>query len=159
MYRTFLAVALGLVACTDEPPVFQADVPVPGGAWARAFSPAFTFHVADTLHEHDVYIDLRHTGDYPYSDLYLFVHLQRPDGKQLRDTVLCPMADPTGKWFGTGTGWLFADRYKAHVLYKFRNRFPVRGEYAVRIEQAMRVDPLAGIVDVGLAVERSAPPR
>lgn len=149
-----IAVGLLLAGCSDQV-VFQADVPVPEEAWDRSFTPEFSFEVSDTVRHHDLYIDVRHTGDYPFSDLFLFVDLYGPDDRHLRDTVECLLADPTGRWYGKGTGFIFADRFEAHVLYKLKNRFPASGRYTIKLEQAMRTEQLPGVIDVGVSVERS----
>lgn len=151
----WVALVTVLITGCTEAVVYQADVPVPEGAWDRSFVPEFTFDITDTLGQHDVYIDVRHTGDYPFSDLFLFVDLKGPGGRELRDTVECLLADPTGRWYGTGTGFLIADRYNAKVLYKLHNRFPAMGRYTLRLEQAMRTEKLPGVIDVGVSVERS----
>jgi gliding motility-associated lipoprotein GldH len=70
-------VALLLVGCAGNV-VYQDSVPVPDGAWDRALAPEFAFDITDTISEHNVYIDVRHTGDYPFSDLFLFVDLWGP---------------------------------------------------------------------------------
>lgn len=136
--------------------VFQEDAAIPGGQWSSAFKPEFSFEIADTAGKHDVFIDVRHTGDYAYSDLYLFVDLTGPGGRTMRDTVECILADPTGRWLGRGTGFVFANRTRhAKVLYRLGNRFPASGRYTIRLEQAMRDDPLPAVIDVGVSIERS----
>lgn len=152
-----MALAAVLLAGCSESPVFQADVPIPERMWDRAYKPTFSFNMDDTVNKHDVFIDVRHSGDYPFSDLFLFVDLKGPGGRTIRDTVECLLADPTGKWYGKGLGFIFADRYQAHVLYKLGDRFPASGEYIVTLEQAMRTEKLPGILDVGLSVNRSQP--
>ncbi len=143
-------------SCADQV-VYQADVPIPDGVWEREFKPEFEFEITDTLSHHDLFIDVRHTGDYPFSSLYLFIDLAGPDNRHMRDTVECLLADPTGQWYGKGTGFVFAHReYDTHVLYKLRNRFPVSGRYTIQLEQAMRTELLPGILDIGISVERSA---
>ncbi len=149
-----IMLAVLLAGCSDHV-VFQADVPVPDEAWDRSFTPEFGFEVSDTVQHHDLYIDVRHTGDYPFSDLFLFVDLYGPDDRHLRDTVECLLADPTGRWYGKGTGFIFADRFEAHVLYKLKNRFPAPGRYTIKLEQAMRTEKLPGVIDLGVSVERS----
>jgi len=149
-----IGIACLFSSCADNV-VFQADVPVQGAAWNREFKPEFAFEMTDTVSKHDLFIDIRHTGEYPFSDLFLFVDLHGPDGRHMRDTIECLLADPTGKWFGKGLGFIFADRYQAHVLYRSGNRFPASGRYTVRLEQAMRTEELAGVLDVGVSVERS----
>lgn len=147
--------ALALAGCADNV-VYQSSIPVPDGAWDRSLAPEFAFDIADTLSQHDLYIDVRHTGEYPFSGLFLFVDLSGPGGRHLRDTVECLLADPMGRWYGKRAGFLFADRHRAKVLYKLHNKFPASGRYTVRLEQAMRTDKLDGVVDVGISVERSA---
>lgn len=150
-----LACTLLLAACGSGV-VFQADTPIANGAWDSAFKPEFTFEITDTVSKHDVYIDVRHTGDYAYSDLYLFIDLAGPGGRTMRDTVECLLADPMGRWLGKGTGFIFASRtHDAKVLYRLGNRFPAAGRYTIRIEQGMRDDPLPGIIDVGVSIEQS----
>lgn len=146
--------ALLLTGCSDHV-VFQAGTAIPGSGWHRDLVPEFAFEMTDTIGKHDLYIDIRHTGDYPFSDLFLFVDLHGPGGRHLRDTVECLLADPSGRWYGKGLGFIFADRYKAHVLYKLGNRFPASGRYTIHLEQAMRTEELPGVIDVGISVERS----
>ena len=143
-----------LTGCTDAV-VYQSDVQVPEGSWDRTFIPKFEFEITDTVQEHDVYIDVRHTGQYAFSDLFLFVDLEGPGGRTMRDTVDCLLADPTGRWYGKGLGFIFADRFEAKVLYKLRNRFPASGRYSIKLEQAMRTEKLEGIQDIGVSIERT----
>ena len=126
-------------------------------AWNRANKPQFNFTIDDTLNKYDIFVDLRHNGDYPFSSLYLFVDLEGPGDRMARDTVECLLADPTGKWYGKGQGFIFADRYQAHVLYKLGDRFPAKGAYRITLEQAMRTEDLTGVLDVGISVMRSRP--
>ncbi len=148
------AFCLLVAGCSDHV-VYQADATIPNGTWDRSFVPEFTFEVDDTVRHHDLYIDVRHTGDYPFSDLFVFLDLYGPEERHMRDTVECILADPDGRWLGKGTGFVFADRFDAHVLYRLRNRFPAPGRYMIRLEQAMRTEQLPGVLDVGISVERS----
>jgi len=146
---------LVLAGCAENV-LFQEDAQVPDGRWERGWNPTFHFDVDDTLRPHNIFLDLRHTGDYPYSNIYTFITLKGPDGGQLVDTVECTLADPTGRWYGQGEGFIHSYR-KAHVLYKLRNRFPRKGRYSITLEQAMRVDSLPGVIDVGVSIERADP--
>jgi len=149
-----LLFALAIAGC-GRTEIYQSDVSLPKEGWERTLRPAFCFGITDTVTPHDVFIDVRHTGDYAYSDLYLFVDILTPDGRVLRDTVECLLADPMGRWYGRGTGFIFADRFKAHVLYKLNNRFPRMGRYCLRMEQAMRTDTLLHVLDLGISIAPS----
>lgn len=150
-------VLLLLCAGCGQDVLFQADTEIAAGGWDRAHKPAFTFDVQDTVNAYDLFIDVRHTGDYPYSGLYLFVDIEGPGLKVPTDTVECLLADATGRWYGKGLGFIFADRFQAHVLYKLNNRFPRSGSYTITLEQAMRDSVLPGVLDVGISVERAKP--
>lgn len=152
--HTAIFLLLALAACTGHV-FYQGSSTIPNGVWDRSFVPSFTFDVQDTVSEHDVYIDLRHTGEYPFSSLHLFVRLTTPNGRMVVDTVECPLADPTGRWYGKGLGFIFADRFQARVLYRMGNRFPRKGIYTVSLEQAMRTESLQGVLDAGISIERS----
>lgn len=149
----WIAACLFVAGCTGHV-VFQQDAEVPDGIWSRTWKPQFTFEVQDTLSLHDIYLDIRHTGDYPFSNMYIFATLQGPGGTYT-DTVECTLADPAGRWYGQGTGFIFSDRFQAHVLYKMGNRFPRSGRYVFTLEQAMRTDELKGVIDVGISVEQA----
>jgi gliding motility-associated lipoprotein GldH len=152
---TVIPCAVLLLAGCDGDIVHQSDMPVEGAAWDRAWKPAFAVDITDTISAHNVFIDIRHTGDYPYSDLYLFITATGPGLPTTRDTVECLLADPTGKWYGKGQGFIFADRVEAEVLYQVNRRFPRKGRYTFQLEQAMRDERLPGVIDVGLSVKRA----
>lgn len=133
--------------------MFQQDAEVPNGSWARTWRPQFAFDVADTVAAYDIYLDIRHNGEYRFSNIYVFASLQGPDGKAYTDTVECTLADPMGRWYGKGTGFIFSNRFQAHVLYRMGNRFPRPGRYVFTLEQAMRAEELQGVLDIGVSVE------
>ena len=149
---SFLLVLL-LSSCSDAL-VHSETRAVPGSVWDRSWKPEFAFDISDTVGQHDTYLDIRHTGSYPYSELYLFVTLKRPDGHVLLDTVQCPLSDANGRWYGEGLGFIRSERFDAHILYKYGNRFHQPGRYSITLEQAMRVEKLEGVVDVGVSVEK-----
>jgi gliding motility-associated lipoprotein GldH len=149
----WFAACLLTVGCAQHV-VFQQDAEVPQGAWSRTWKPVFTFDVKDTLAPRDIYLDIRHTGEYAFSNIYIFATLQGPGGTYT-DTVECKLADPEGRWYGKGTGFIFSDRIKAHILYRMGNRFPRSGRYSFTLEQAMRTEELKGVIDVGISIEEA----
>ena len=108
--------------------------------------------ITDTVSLNNVYLQVRHTVDYPMSNLYMFVLLKGPSGQFHRDTVNMILAVPDGKWIGKGTGKLRELRY----LYRKQVRFREPGTYSISIEQAMRKSELP-VTDVGVRIERVNP--
>lgn len=146
-----LVLAIAFLSGCDPNRVFEEYTPIPDQSWAADNSINYEFAVTDTLTPHNFYVNVRNTGAYRYSNLYVFFDIEFPNGKTSRDTIECPLADKTGRWLGSGTGQLKDNQF----LIKYNMRFPLTGTYKFGIEQAMRVDPLEEISDVGLRLEKS----
>jgi gliding motility-associated lipoprotein GldH len=76
--------------------------------------------------------------------------MRYPDGRFRTDTVEMILADPSGKWKGSGIGDLFDRR----MLYMQDVLLPDTGMYQVIIKQAMRPMRLKGIQDIGFRLEK-----
>lgn len=143
--------ALFLGSC-DRAMVVDEFVRIDNQSWHWDDPAQFTFEMDDTASYHDILINLRHTTDYPLSNLYMFVHVEGPGGQQLTDTVNFILAEPSGKWIGKGIGQMRAIGY----LYKKNTLFPQKGKYHIAIEQAMRL-PEVPVSEVGIRIEKVNP--
>lgn len=132
--------------CSDDA-VFDATTPIAEGQWSADAPVVFDFDMHDTVKLYDFYLTLRNGEEYPYSNIFLFVDLQFPNGKHSLDTVECYLADPQGRWYGSGAGSRYYNRIRWAA--KSRKAFPMEGPYRISIEQAMRTPVLDGIYDVG----------
>lgn len=130
--------------------VYEENKAIDGGSWNVNDKKVFEFVMDDTISPHNLFINVRHRGDYPYSNLYLFLRTERPDGKNSVDTVECILQDNEGRWLGKGIG----DLYDNRLFFRSGARFPVKGKYVFTFEQAMRREELPHIADVGLRVEK-----
>src|SRR5690625_2661570 len=54
--------------------VYQKNIPVPGYAWDYGFHPSFQIKITDTTAYYNIYVTVRHTSDYPYSNLWLLIY-------------------------------------------------------------------------------------
>lgn len=148
-----LSVTLSLLVLgsCDSGRVYENNIRVPDGIWIRNNPVRFEVLVEDTIASHNLYINVRNTGMYPFSNLYLFVTTIAPSGHTIKDTVQIILADEKGKWLGDGLG----DIWDNQRLYKEQVRFAQKGEYIFEYEQAMRLEKLPFILDVGLRVEKA----
>lgn len=152
--RIFIPLVLMLLvlftAC-DSRRVFEKNIPVPENKWLADKPVVLQMNITDTVLPHNVYINLRNASHYPFSNIFLFLNTTFPDGRRDRDTLEIMLAGPDGKWLGDGLGDIWDNR----VLFKKNVAFPQAGEYRFELVQAMRLDPLPGIMDVGMRVEKS----
>jgi len=150
--KTILSILLGLalVSC-DRNRVFEANVDFKNERWSKDSVLIFNVPIDDSLQVYNIYINNRITGQYGYSNLYLFITTEFPDKKTTRDTLECFLAEPDGKWLGRGFGNIWSNK----IPYRKFIRFPYTGAYVFKIEQAMRDDELLHILDAGLRIEKA----
>jgi gliding motility-associated lipoprotein GldH len=144
---------LMLVSCRKKTE-YEEFVAIPD-AWNNRNLVHFNVNITDTVTPQNVYISVRHSGKSEFSNLYLFVTAESPDGNSKRDTVEMALADVHGKWQGKGAASVFTLYYP----YKTNIRFPVAGIYSFTIEQAMWIRDLKNISNIGLMIEKAGKPK
>lgn len=150
-YRLFLFLIPVLLVSCDPNRVYEFNYELEDDTWSREDTLIFDFRITDTATYHNLYINVRNTAEYPYSNLYLFLTIKAPNGKFSVDTVECVLADKKGKWLGNGSVTLFDNQ----ILYKKNIRFPVKGIYRIKYEQAMRTAELKFIRNIGFRLEKA----
>ncbi len=130
--------------------VFQDQKAIEGLSWHFEDGLVFEVPIHDTVSLHKMYIDIRNSTDYKYSNLFLFLDIGFPDGRVLRDTLECVLADRRGQWTGRGFGQLRFNRF----LFRDEVWFPAKGVYTFRLYHGMRDEELYGISDAGVRIEK-----
>lgn len=149
-----------MASCIESDSIFDKNVEIPDAKWVASDKAILKLDVSDTVSQHNFYINVRNTEAYPYRNLYLFVKTIFPNKKTRKDTVGIVLADKTGRWLGSGSGFLSSSQHLTNtILYQYNRRFPIPGEYRFEIEQAMRTDTLVGIQNIGLKIDRVNPKK
>jgi len=137
-----------LFACRQNL-VFEQYQNISDQKWYKDSVLVFNVAIEDTTQNNNFIINVRNDVDYEYSNLWLFLSIEQPDGKILDDKFEVALADPSGQWLGNGFGGLKT----REAVYRRNIFFPVSGEYKIRIQQGMREDYLKGISDIGIRIE------
>jgi len=148
--KVLLLLLILFVSC-DQNVVYDEYVRT-DGAWSWRDAREFIVDISDTLSFHNIYVQVRHTVDYPMSNLYMFVHVKGPTGQHRKDTVNFILAEPSGEWIGRGTGNL----RELNLLFRKQTQFRIPGTYVFTLEQAMR-NPELPVTDLGIRIERINP--
>jgi gliding motility-associated lipoprotein GldH len=145
---TFLSIILIVVSC-DKNRVYDHVVALSSDGWNSENAIEFDMPVNDARKAYDILIHLRNSGDYQYSNIWLFIETKSPGGNSLRDTFEIKLADDAGRWLGKGIG----NVHELLIPYKQNIVFPDRGVYKVAIWQAMRDQTINQILDIGLRLQ------
>ena len=89
----------------DEYKVFEDQ------AWHTDSIKEFTFFVEDTIKKYNIILRIRHTTEYDFQNLFLFVQLDK------KDTLEVKLANKEGAWKGKGMGDV------REVEYTYKNNF------------------------------------
>jgi gliding motility-associated lipoprotein GldH len=143
-----LALAGCCVSCVGDSSVISESSPIANKTWQAGQIMDFEFESNDTLQLYQLYVTLRNTTDYPYSNLFLFLDIEFPDKRAYRDTIECVLARKDGQWTGKGFGKIIENQF----LFRDDVWFPVPGKYTFRLQHGMREDYLEGIADVGIRI-------
>jgi len=150
LFLCFVALMFVCSACKDNR-VFENYVEIPNHKWQKEHIASFEVEITDSIQLHNIYVNIRNTGKYPFSNLWLFMKQTNPDGTIIDDKFECHLANETGEWYGSG----FGDIFDLQLLYKPSVVFTRPGTYLFEITQGMRGEYLPGIVNVGLRVEKT----
>ena len=141
--------ALFLTSCYNNR-VFDNYKSIPTSGWKKDSSVIFSFDIASTSQQYNLYLNVRYRTGYKYSNLWLIVEITAPDGTTKEDIVEITLADSTGKWLGEGFGGL---KTIVNIFHR-GDTFDKTGVYTVKIQQSMSEDNLKDINDIGFMVEK-----
>ncbi len=152
-----MAAALLLCGChvTDPKMIVDNNVEIGDQNWTYNNRVATDFVITDASLAYNLYLNLRVTPDYKYSNIFVLIHQTGPDKKTSTTRFEFTLADKDGEWYGNGTGNL----YSYQIPFKTNYKFPAKGKYHVEIEQNMRDNPLRQVSDAGLRVEKAEEPK
>ena len=125
MYKSFAFIG-SVVSCflllnsCNSNRVFDENKKIEKANWNQNDPLIFLVNISDTTSPHNVYLNVRNAGMYPFSNLFLFINTHFPKGQIDRDTVEVTLASPEGKWLGDGLG----DIYDNRILFHRNVRFP-----------------------------------
>lgn len=154
---SLLAITFLLFSCNSNA-VFDQYMPIEDQKWHSEKGIEFIVNNLDTISSNNVFINIRNNKNYEFSSLFLIAKLELPNGYKVIDTLEYEMTDASGNWLGSG----FTDLKENKLFYKENVVFSEIGTYKFNVQHATRgindiqgKNPLKGITDVGLSIEKT----
>ena len=151
MIRTlaFIGTIVMFISC-DSSIVFEEYKSFENQKWNTDSAAFFNYATSDTTSKNTIKIKLRHTVEYEFQNLFLFIETD------VMDTVELMLANKEGMWLGSGIG----DVREFEFEYQNAKLFSKKGNYSFKIEQAMRygmaekIQILNNVLAVGISIEK-----
>ena len=137
------------ISC-DNSIVFEEYKSFENQKWNTDSVALFNYFITDTISKNIIKIKLRHTVEYKFQNLFLFIKAEKTD------TIEIQLANKEGRWMGKGVG----DIRTVEFVYKNKEVFSKKGDFIIEIEQAMRygdferIQQLKNIESIGLSIEK-----
>ncbi|MBL0309150.1 MAG: gliding motility lipoprotein GldH [Bacteroidetes bacterium] len=116
--------------------------------WEYADSKTFIAEIMDTTLQYDIYINLRHSADFEWRNVWVKIETTFPDGREFERRVNLVLGEADGHWLGS----CLSDNCDIHIPIQQAAHFPLTGKYTFKLSQDMRVNPLVAIKSVGVEI-------
>jgi gliding motility-associated lipoprotein GldH len=145
----FILITLVAFAACEQKHVFNEFKTVDIKGWKSTDTLSYLLKTEESDLNYRYSISVRHSKEYEFSNLWLKV-LIKGNGTDTSFRYEIPLFKNDGKPYGKSSGTLCTQT----VPLKTKLPFYKKGVYTLSIIQLMRKDPLDGISDIGLIVDK-----
>ena len=151
MKKVFLLLVLFAIGGCGPKTDFTQKHDFSTGEWSYEEKVDFVFPVDDTEGQKDLWIEIDHSEDYSYQNLYAKLTTEDPSGNTASQLLSFELAHKSGQWFGR----CFSGDCHIKILIKEKVRFEEKGTYKMGLEQFTRKVNLEGIESIRFKVTQS----
>ncbi|MFD2144454.1 gliding motility lipoprotein GldH [Mucilaginibacter antarcticus] len=125
------AIMLAGAGCTDPNAVIDTNTQISNRNWAYTNKLKYIVNITDAQAPYNLYLNLRVTGDYKYSNMFVLVQQTNPANAATKLSTIgtryeVRLANPDGEWLGEGSGNIYSYQTAFKRNYKFLPRAPIR---------------------------------
>ncbi len=150
----FVLLVSSLASCGPDY-LFEEEKKIADGQWNYRDTLDFRFTVTDTAQLYNLFADFAYADTFSTQNIYLKLHTRFPDGRRVSRIRSFDLFDAQGSAVGKCSGHACNTR----ILLQDKAYFNLVGEYMITLEQFTRRDPLPGMSEIGLAVEKTGAAR
>ncbi len=149
-----LIIGLSLFSCGEDY-VYDKEYKISESTWNYTDTLNYNFVIEDTTSIYNLYLEINHSSNYAYQNLYTNIHTKFPAGERIEEVLSIELADKTGNWLGN------CKSESCNLLIPIQQNayFNAPGTYEITLEQYMRKNSLSGIRKVGFKLEKTTQSR
>jgi gliding motility-associated lipoprotein GldH len=147
--KKFIYVLLPFILCCTQKHFYSEYKTVDSKNWSSNDTLKFKVDIADSNAVYDVAVSVRYQKTYEFSNVWLNIFTQYADVKKSARLEV-PLFKNDGKPYGESSGSLCTQT----ISFQKQLTFPQTGTYIISVVQLMRKDPIDGISDVGIIIDK-----
>ncbi|MCB0507541.1 MAG: gliding motility lipoprotein GldH [Chitinophagales bacterium] len=113
--------------------------------WKSTDTLTFDVEIEDIQANYNILVSVRHQKTYEFSNLWLTYFLENQPAK-----IEVPLFKLDGKPYGESSGSLCTQT----IPLKSNFHFPKKGKNIIKVVHLMRKDPLDGVSDIGIIIDK-----
>lgn len=135
--------------------IYEKSYNINEEGWTYEDTLNFEIDIADTVGLYNLYLELEHTTEYKFQNLYTRIFTEFPSGERLQKEVSLELAYKGGAWKGD------CNKKVCHTKIPIQERafFNIPGKHVITLEQFMRESPISGIKKIAFKVENTGEKR
>ncbi|MFT5778911.1 MAG: gliding motility-associated lipoprotein GldH [Crocinitomicaceae bacterium] len=145
----FIAVSALLFSCGEQP-FYEKVYSFDGREWPQDVKPSYEVDFQKIDVEYDFTLSLRTSIDYQYSNLWVFMKTETPDGTTAREPFQIKITNDDGSWIGENSGSIVTTQ-----LYFRRRQMPIKGIYKFTLEQGITESKIDEVIDLSFRVDEA----
>lgn len=142
-----------VISCNNDSILYDNFTETANSQWDEKDTLSFEFNIPDNGYLYNIYLNLRITNDYKYSNIYLQSSLGATFEAPRFDRKHVLLATPEGKWLGSGKGKIVTLQLPLYKDVEFKEP----STYKINLSQEMRDAILENVTDVGIMVKKGDP--
>jgi gliding motility-associated lipoprotein GldH len=144
LFFLFVLISISF-SCSKEKVILEREIDVKESiGWMFSDSLSVDFSISDTNRLYAMRLQLNHTPDFNFENVYTRIHTLFPDGKLSAQILSLALTNETGAWVGQCN----KTDCKVEISLQEQIIFPEKGNYKITIAQYMRTDTLSGIGNI-----------
>lgn len=140
-YSTILGLFLIFCFASCQEPFLYKNTIRLKEKWSYTDSIRFEIPITDTTKLYELSLDIEHTKDYPFQNIYTYFDMQYPSGVHNSRVVNIDFAAQTGEWYGK----CVSQTCLLSVILQQTAYFNELGTHVVTIRQFTRQEELMGM--------------
>ena len=144
-----ILVVVFMFSCDTEPAYFKGKKNIPESGWSYGQSLDYSFEIKDTSQYYAIILDMDHSTEYPYQNIYFNITTTYPNGEEKNQVLSADLANKAGVWYGECSG----QSCKVKIDLQPKALFQESGKYNINIAQHSRDTFLTGVKQMGLLIQ------
>lgn len=148
-WATAFVLCLSLFSCNGF--IYDETQPIEAEAWTEDNNVTFSFTIDDTTKHYNIFLEVDHSVNYGYQNVYCNVVSLVDDRLIQKQQVSLELADKKGKWKGECSG----ENCTRTIPFIVNTQFDQAGDYKIVLTQYTRQANLTGINSLRLMIEET----